>query len=374
MFSFRVDRRCGQTLARLGEIRTTRGAIPTPIFMPVGTQATVKTLTPLDLRDIEARIILANTYHLYLRPGTEVLDAFGGVHRFMAWDRPMLTDSGGFQIFSLQTLNKISDEGVRFASHLDGSRHLFTPELSMQVQQSIGADIMMVLDECCPYPADEATVRRAVLRSAAWAERCRRVHPRGHRDQALFGIVQGGMFPALRRESLERTAALDFEGLAVGGLSVGEPKDLMLATLDALMPHMPPERPRYLMGVGIPEDLLDGVERGVDMFDCVMPTRIARHGSVFTRDGRLQLGNAKHRLEERPIDETCTCYACRHFSRAYLRHLMKAGEILGKKLASLHNLAFLIGLMTEIRAALAADRFPAFKAAFLARYRAGGES
>jgi queuine tRNA-ribosyltransferase len=368
-FQFTVTRSSSECLGRTGIITTRRGEIPTPIFMPVGTQGTVKTLSPADLHEIDAKIILANTYHMMLRPGTDVLDSFGGLHRMMAWDRPMLTDSGGFQVFSLKTLNKISDEGVTFASHLDGKKYFLTPEASMQVQRSIGAEIMMVLDECCPYPADEKTARTALLRSVAWAKRCRDDHPPLRNGQALFGIIQGSMYSHLRRESLEQTFPLGFEGLAIGGLSVGEPKPLMIEVLDELMPQMPAHLPRYLMGVGTPEDMFYGVERGIDMFDCVLPTRIARHGAVFTPTGRIDLTGARWQLDDQPISTECSCYACRTFSRGYLRHLFKAKEILALRMASLHNLTFLLDLMKRIRAALAAGTYRALRQEFFQTYQ-----
>ncbi len=367
-FSFQVEHESRECLARTGLLRTRRGDIRTPVYMPVGTAGTVKTLSPEEVRAAGASIILGNTYHLYLRPGTDVLERFGGLHRFMAWDRPLLTDSGGFQVFSLKNLCKITDEGVLFASHLDGSRHWLTPEESMRIQRAIGAEIMMVLDECCPYPADEATARSALERSARWAARCRRDHPPGREGQALFGIVQGSTYLPLRLESLARTAELGFEGLAIGGLSVGEPKAEMIRILDGLMPAMPRDLPRYLMGVGSPEDLFYGVARGIDMFDCVLATRIARHGAAFTRRGRIDLTALPWRLSDEPIDPGCACYACRTFSRGYLRHLFKAKELLALRMASLHNVTFLITLMEEIRAAVAQGNFLAFQREFLAGY------
>lgn len=367
-FHFKLNFKSNECWGRVGEIHTRRGVIPTPKFMPVGTAGTVKTLSPEEIKAAGASIILGNTYHLYLRPGTAVLDHFGGLHRMMAWDRPMLTDSGGFQVFSLKKLNRISDDGVEFSSHLDGSKHWLTPEESMRIQRSIGSEIMMVFDECCPYPADEKAARSAMERSVAWAVRCRRDHPEMRNGQALFGIVQGSMYLPLRLESIKRTAEIGFEGLAVGGLSVGEPKEIMIDVLDGIMPAMPEHLPRYLMGVGTPEDLFMGVERGIDMFDCVHPTRIARHATVFTRRGRISLLNARRQLEEQPIDPGCSCYACRTFSRGYLRHLFKAKEILGLRMASLHNVTFMINLMDEIRQSLIENRFNRFKNEFLEQY------
>lgn len=367
-FTFSLDYSSEECWGRVGRIQTRRGEIPTPVFMPVGTAGTVKTLSPDEVKTAGASIILGNTYHLMLRPGTGVLDHFGGLHRMMAWDRPMLTDSGGFQVFSLKKLNKINDEGVEFASHIDGARYWLTPEESMRIQRSIGAEIMMVFDECCPYPADEKTARAAMERSVAWAKRCRADHPQLRNGQALFGIVQGSMYLPLRLESIKRTEEIGFEGLAVGGLSVGEPKPLMLEILDGMMPHMPKNLPRYLMGVGTPEDLFYGVERGIDMFDCVHPTRIARHATVFTTEGRISMMNARWQLSDAPIDADCSCYACRNFSRGYLRHLFKAKEILGLRMASLHNVTFMINLMNNIRQSLIEKRFIAFRDQFLGRY------
>lgn len=369
-FRFELKYKSEECWGRVGEIHTRRGIIPTPIFMPVGTAGTVKTLSPEDLHTAGASIILGNTYHLYLRPGTDVLDHFGGLHNMMAWNKPMLTDSGGFQVFSLKKLNKITDDGVEFSSHLDGSRHWLTPEESMRIQRSIGSEIMMVFDECCPYPADYTTAKAAMDRSVAWAKRCRADHPEMRNGQALFGIVQGSMYLPLRLESIERTGEIGFEGLAVGGLSVGEPKHLMIEVLDGMMPHMPEHLPRYLMGVGTPEDLFTGVERGIDMFDCVHPTRIARHATVFTTNGRISLLNARWQCSDEPMDSSCQCYACRNFSRGYMRHLFKAKEILGLRMASLHNVTFMINLMNNIRLSLIEKRFEQFKNEFLTRYLA----
>lgn len=367
-FKFEVDYKSEECWGRVGRINTRRGEIKTPIFMPVGTVGTVKTLSPEDLRTAGASIILGNTYHLLLRPGTDVLDKFGGLHKMMAWDRPMLTDSGGFQVFSLNKLNKITDDGVEFASHIDGKKYWISPEESMRIQRSIGSDIMMVFDECCPYPADEKRAKAALERSVAWAKRCRIDHPPMRNGQALFGIVQGSMYLPLRLDSIKRTEELGFEGMAVGGLSVGEPKDIMLDVLDKMMPHMPQYLPRYLMGVGTPEDLFYGVERGIDMFDCVHPTRIARHATVFSKTGRISLLNAKWQTDESPIDATCSCYACKTFSKGYMRHLFKAKEILGLRMASLHNITFMINLMDEIRKSLLEKRFNAFKNEFFSSY------
>jgi len=363
-FSFDLQKKDGE--ARLARFRTPHGVIHLPNFAPVGTQATVKTLTPDDLHALGTEIILANTYHLYLRPGTELLANFGGLHRFMGWDGPILTDSGGFQVFSLAHRRDIDDDGVTFRSHIDGSRHRFTPETVIAAEEAIGADIIMALDEC-PPPTDRPYVERSLARTHAWAARCQEAQTRP--DQALFGIVQGGVFPDLRRQSAEFLSGLDLPGYAIGGLSVGETKEQMYATLDELMPLMPADKPRYLMGVGTPEDILEAVARGVDFFDCVLPTRMARNGGLFTHAGRLNIRNAQYREDRRPVEENCTCYTCQHFSRAYLRHLFQTKEILGLRLATLHNLHFMLRLMESLREAIAAGRFAQFKDAFLAEYR-----
>jgi queuine tRNA-ribosyltransferase len=351
--------------ARLGRIGTPHGSISTPAFAPVGTQATVKALDPRDLHELGAELILANTYHLYLRPGAEVVAELGGLHGFMGWDGPILTDSGGFQVFSLAENRRATDEGVEFRSHIDGSQHLLTPEAVMRVQEQLGADIAMCLDECAE-PHDRAYNEQALARTHAWAERCRAAHQRA--DQALFGIVQGGIFPDLRRQSAEFLTGLDFPGYAVGGLSVGETKEQMYAMLDVTLPELPAGKPRYLMGVGAPEDLLEGVDRGVDLFDCVLPTRLARNAALFTREGRINLRNARFERDPAPPEAGCQCYTCRHFSRAYLRHLFKAEELLVYRLATIHNVHFLLRLMRDLRAAIAAGRFAAFKDDFLADY------
>ncbi|MCR4405619.1 MAG: tRNA guanosine(34) transglycosylase Tgt [Anaerolineae bacterium] len=364
-FEFKLVRQDRDSQARAGVFSTPHGDIPTPVFAPVGTQATVKTMSPRDLKELGASLVLANTYHLYLRPGAELIARLGGLHRFMAWHGPILTDSGGFQVFSLESLRRVSDEGVVFRSHLDGSEHRFTPEEAIRIQELLGADIIMCLDECAP-PLDRAYNEAALRRTHLWAERCRRAQTRN--DQALFGIVQGGVFADLRRKSVEFLTALDFPGYAIGGLSVGETKAQTHETLEITTALLPADRPRYLMGVGAPEDLFEGVARGVDIFDCVLPTRIARNGAVFTRRGRLNLRNACHATDPNPIEENCTCYTCRTFSRAYLRHLIQAKEILGLHLATLHNLHFLLQLMREIRQAILDGTFIALKDAFLSEY------
>lgn len=352
--------------ARLGLLHTPHGAVPTPLFAPVGTQATVKTMTPRDLRALGAGLILANTYHLFLRPGADLVQRMGGLHGFMGWDGPILTDSGGYQVFSLAHMRKLDADGVTFRSHIDGSLQRFTPESVMDTEQKLGADIAMCLDEC-PDPLDRTANERALVHTHAWAARCQAAHSRP--DQALFGIVQGGIFPDLRAESARYLGELGFPGYSVGGLAVGETKAQMIDTLALTCPLLPADKPRYLMGVGAPEDILEAVAQGIDMFDCVLPTRIARNGALLTHSGRLNIRNAQHTDSPLPIEEGCTCYTCQHFSRAYLRHLFKAGETLGLHLATLHNLHFMLRLMEQIRAALADGTFLAFKAQFLAGYQ-----
>jgi len=366
-FHFAVEQPDTACNARVGLLRTPHGDIPTPVFAPVGTQATVKTLAPDELVEAGTTLILANTYHLYLRPGANVIQRLGGLHPFMGWSGPILTDSGGFQIFSLESLRKISDEGVVFRSHIDGSEHFFSPEKAIEVQEKLGADIIMALDEC-PDPMNYDYNQAALERTHRWAERCLRAQSRT--DQALFGILQGGIFPDLRRESARFLTSLDFPGYAVGGLSVGEPKDKTWEMLKVTVPLLPRDRPRYLMGVGSPEDLFEGVAHGIDIFDCVLPTRLARNGAVFTDEGRLNLRKATLAEDNRPIGEGCGCYTCRHFSRAYLRHLYKAGEILGLRLNTIHNVFFLLDLMRKIRAAILAGQFAVLKQSFLSRYKA----
>jgi queuine tRNA-ribosyltransferase len=351
--------------ARAGLLQTPHGAIPTPCFAPVGTQGTVKALTPQELQDLGANLILANTYHMYLRPGAELVARLGGLHRFMAWDGPILTDSGGFQVFSLAGLRKVSDDGVTFRSHLDGSQHTFTPEKVVAIQEELGADIIMCLDECAP-PLDRAYNEEALKRTHLWAARCRQAQTRD--GQALFGIVQGGAFEDLRRESAAFLVGLDFPGYAIGGLSVGESKEQMYHMLDVTVPLLPGDKPRYLMGVGTPEDVLEGVARGVDLFDCVLPTRLGRNGAALTGEGRINLRNAQYAADPGPLEGGCECYACRNFSRAYIRHLVKANEILGLRLLTLHNLHFLLQLMRDVRRAIQAGTFAALKKQFLSTY------
>lgn len=365
-FEFQIQTIDAASAARTGVFHTPHGTIATPCFAPVGTQATVKTLTPADLESLGANLILANTYHLYLRPGSELIDRMGGLHRFMAWDRPILTDSGGYQVFSLAHRRKVDADGVTFRSHLDGSLHRFTPEKVMLIEAQLGADIIMVLDEC-PDPLDRPYNEAALQRTHNWAARCQAAQHRP--DQALFGIVQGGIFADLRMASARFLSSLDFLGYGIGGLAVGESKADMYATLDITIPCLPTHRPRYLMGVGAPEDIVQAVARGVDLFDCVLPTRVARNGGLMTHTGRLNLRNAQYAEDPRPVEEGCTCYCCRTFSRAYLRHLFKAGEILALRLATLHNLHFMLHLMDDIQHAIDGGTFDTFRAAFLANYQ-----
>jgi queuine tRNA-ribosyltransferase len=365
MFSFSISRSDTGTHARLGTFLTPHGPLTTPVFAPVGTQATVKTLTPRDLQDLGASLVLANTYHLFLRPGVDLIAAFGGLHAFIGWPGPMLTDSGGFQVFSLAQRRALDTDGVSFRSHIDGSLHRFTPESVIAAQEALGADIIMCLDECAE-PLDRVYNEAAVARTHAWAARCRQAQKR--RDQALFGIVQGGIFPDLRIHSAQTLRQLDFPGYAIGGLSVGETKDQMYATLDLTVPELPADKPRYLMGVGAPEDVIEGVARGIDIFDCVLPTRVARNGGLFTRRGRMNLRNSRYAADPLPVEPGCACYTCQNFSRAYLRHLVKAGEILGLHLATVHNIHFMMQLIADIREHIAASTFDAFRHGFLAGY------
>jgi queuine tRNA-ribosyltransferase len=351
---------CGR--ARGGRISFGRGVIDTPAFMPVGTYGTVKAMTPEELRGLGAQIILGNTFHLMLRPGTEVMRAHGGLHGFMNWPAPILTDSGGFQVFSLGALRKISEEGVEFRSPLNGDRVFLSPERAIEVQQALGSDVIMVFDECTPYPADEATARHSMELSLRWAERCRRVHVTG--DAAMFGLVQGGVYPHLRARSLHGLVEIGFEGYAIGGLSVGETKAEMAAIIDHITPQLPADKPRYLMGVGTPEDLVEAVRLGVDMFDCVLPTRNARNGHLFISTGVLRIRNSVHRSDTGPLDPDCECYTCRNYSRAYLHHLDRAGEILGARLNTLHNLHYYLRLMAEMRQAISTANLDAFAANF----------
>ncbi len=364
---YELIKECKQTGARLGRLHTPRGIINTPIFMPVGTAATVKAMTPEELKDMDAEIILSNTYHLYLRPGHELIERAGGLHKFMNWDRPILTDSGGFQVFSLGDLRKITEEGVEFRSHIDGSKHFLSPEKATEIQNALGSDIMMAFDECAPYPADHDYVKKSMERTTRWAKRCKDAH-KNPDTQALFGIVQGGMYRDLREQSVKELLELDFPGYSIGGLSVGEPKELMNEVLDYTIPLLPKDKPRYLMGVGSPDALIDGVIRGVDMFDCVLPTRIARNGTLMTSQGKVAIKNAKYYDDFTPLDPECDCYTCKNYTKAYLRHLYKANEMLSARLLTTHNLYFLINLMKDVRQAIMDDRLLDFKEEFFSRY------
>ena len=356
-----------KTGARAGIIHTPHGSFPTPIFMPVGTQASVKGVSPEELKELGAGIILSNTYHLFLRPGMELVREAGGLHKFMNWDRAILTDSGGFQVFSLGDLRKITEEVVTFRSHIDGSRKFLSPEVSMQVQMALGSDIVMAFDECVPYPADYDYAKQSTERTTRWAQRCKDTMT--SEQQGLFGIVQGGMYKDLRTRSVQELVAMDFPGYAVGGLSVGEPKELMYEMLEHTVSQLPQTKPRYLMGVGTPDCLVEGVLHGIDMFDCVFPTRVARNGTAMTWTGRLVMKNAEYTHDFRPIEEGCGCYACRHYTRAYIRHLVRANEIFGLRLLSLHNLYFLQSFMRELRQSILEDRFTEFRSNFLASYQ-----
>ena len=363
---YELIKECSRSGARLGKIHTPHGTFETPMFMPVGTQATVKTLSPEELYDMESQIILSNTYHLFLRPGHELVRKAGGLHKFMNYKRGMLTDSGGFQVFSLGAMRKIKEEGVTFRSHIDGSKKFLSPEIATQIQEALGADIAMAFDECIPYPADFAYARESTLRTTRWAQRCLESHTR--EDQSLFGIVQGGMYPELRKMSALQLTEMDFAGYGIGGLSVGEPKDLMYEMLDKTTCYMPKEKARYLMGVGTADCIVEAVNLGVDMFDCVYPTRVARNGTAMTTEGRLVVRNATYAEDFRPIDDNCNCYACRNFSRAYIRHLFKAEEIFALRLLTIHNLHFLLDFTKKIRQAIANDVFPEFRTRFLEKY------
>lgn len=358
---------CSQTGARLGIAHTPHGSFPTPTFLPVGTQASVKGMSPEELEGVGAGMILANTYHLYLRPGHDIIREAGGLHRFMAWKGPILTDSGGFQVFSLAKLRDITEEGVLFRSHIDGSKHLFTPEKVMEIQGAMGADIIMALDECIPHQAEFDYAKKSVERTTRWLHRC--MDAWTDRSQSLFGIIQGGAYRELREQSAKDTIACDLPGYAIGGLSVGENKERMYEVLDYTLPLMPEDRLRYLMGVGSPDCLVEGVLRGVDIFDCVFPTRLARNGTVLTSAGRQVIRNAKYARDYTPIDRECGCYCCTHFTRAYLRHLIKANEILGLRLTTWHNLYFLLDLMKQIRQAIIDNRLGDFRNSFFEKYQ-----
>ena len=365
--NFQLVQSCPHTGARAGELRTPHGTVPTPVFIPVGTQATVKTLTPDEVREIGLKMVLANTYHLYLRPGIEVIKQMGGLHAFMGWEGAILTDSGGYQIFSLAPLCRVSDEGAAFRSHIDGSEHFMTPERAIELQEALGADVAMVLDECPAYGESPEKVAEAVARTHQWAERCREAHAR--KDQALYAIVQGGVYPELRRQSAEYLTSLDFAGYAIGGLSIGEPKPVTLEMVEAAVAFLPENKPRYLMGVGAPEDIVESVARGIDLFDSALPTRVARNGALFTWQGRRNIRNASFRRLDQPVLAGCECYTCRTFSAAYLHHLFRSEELLAYRLATIHNLHFMHTLMTEIRSAILGGTFSAFRDGFWAQYK-----
>lgn len=370
--TYELIKQCPHTGARAGRIRTPHGSFDTPIFMPVGTQASVKTLAPEELKEMGAGIILSNNYHLFLRPGSKLVKEAGGLHKFMNWDRAILTDSGGFQVFSLGDLRKISEEGVTFRSHIDGSKKFLSPEIATQSQMDLGADIIMAFDECVPYPADFKYTRESMELTLRWAQRCKDTMT--NPNQGLFGIVQGGMYKDLRIECANRLVDMDFPGYAVGGLSVGEPKELMYEMLDITLEHLPQNKARYLMGVGTPDCLVEGVMRGIDMFDCVYPTRVARNGTAMTWNGRLVIKNAQYEHDFHPIDEHCNCYTCRNYSRAYIRHLVRVNEIFGLRLLTIHNLHFLIDFMRQMRQSIMEDRFPEFYRKFTANFSFNAKS
>ena len=370
--TYELIKQCPHTGARAGRIHTPHGSFDTPIFMPVGTQASVKTLAPEELKEMGAGIILSNNYHLFLRPGSKLVKEAGGLHKFMNWDRAILTDSGGFLGFSLGDLRKISEEGVTFRSHIDGSKKFLSPEIATQSQMDLGADIIMAFDECVPYPADFKYTRESMELTLRWAQRCKDTMT--NPNQGLFGIVQGGMYKDLRIECANRLVDMDFPGYAVGGLSVGEPKELMYEMLDITLEHLPQNKARYLMGVGTPDCLVEGVMRGIDMFDCVYPTRVARNGTAMTWNGRLVIKNAQYEHDFHPIDEHCNCYTCRNYSRAYIRHLVRVNEIFGLRLLTIHNLHFLIDFMRQMRQSIMEDRFPEFYRKFTANFSFNAKS
>jgi queuine tRNA-ribosyltransferase len=367
---FRITHKDKNSQARIGELILAHGELQTPCFMPVGTQGTVKAISMQELEDSEAKIILCNAYHLFLRPGMEVVRKAGGLHKFISWDKPILTDSGGYQVFSLALLRKISDTGVEFQSHIDGARHLFTPESVIGIQSDLGSDIIMPLDECVQYPCAKEQAKAAILRTIDWARRSKAVFGAGR--QLLFGIVQGSNYEDLRKECVGRLVDMDFDGYAIGGVSVGEPKDLRYNTVSFSAPLLPPKKPRYLMGVGLPQDIIEAVGSGIDMFDCVIPTRYGRNGTAFTSLGKITVRNAAYSKDFSPLDPDCSCYGCKKFSRAYLRHLFNTEEILGLRLVSLHNVYFFLGLMQKIREAISQNRFGEFKKDFLKKYNNQG--
>ncbi len=364
---YELIKKCKQTGARLGKVHTPHGSFDTPVFMPVGTQATVKGMSPDELKEIEAKIILSNTYHLYMRPGEDIVKEAGGLHKFMNWDRPILTDSGGFQVFSLSDLRDIKEEGVTFKSHIDGSKHFISPEKAIEIENTLGADIIMAFDECTPYPSDYNYAKNSLERTTRWAKRCKEAHKRPD-EQALFGIVQGSTYKDLRIQSANELLELDFSGYSIGGLSVGEPAEEMYEMLDVTVPILPEDRPRYLMGVGSPDYLIEGAIRGIDMFECVLPTRIGRNGTVLTCRGKVIIRDAKYARDFGKLDPECDCYTCRNFSRAYIRHLLKAQEVLGIRLTTWHNLRFLIKLMENVRQAIMDDRLMDFRNEFFSAF------
>ena len=369
MFEYKIIAEDKETGARAGEFTTPHGIIKTPVFMPVGTQATVKAIIPEELETLGAQIILSNTYHLYMRPGEDIVAEAGGLHRFMNWKHPILTDSGGFQVFSLGDLRKINEDGVEFRSHIDGSKHFMRPEDSIAIQEKLGADIIMAFDECVKLPAEQDYSQKSMERTVRWAKRCKEFHSR--EDQALFGIVQGCTFEKQRIECARLLQEIDFPGYAIGGLSVGESHEEMYRILDCTVPELPKEKPRYLMGVGFPTNLVEGIARGIDMFDCVLPTRNGRNGTVFTHEGRMNLKNLKYARDFTPMDPHCGCYACRNYTRAYIRHLHTAGEILAARLCSLHNVHFLVNLVAEARQAIIDGRFAQFRRNFMETFMDG---
>ena len=365
--TYELIKTCKQTGARLGKVHTPHGSFDTPMFMPVGTLATVKTMSPEELIEMQAKIILSNTYHLWLRPGSDIVREAGGLHKFMNWNKPILTDSGGFQVFSLSEMRDITEEGVHFRHHLSGEKLFFSPEIAMKIQNDLGSDIMMVLDECPPYPASHDYMKKSIERTTRWAERSLNAHKRSS-EQGLFGIIQGGEYEDLRKQSAQDIVSLDFPGYAIGGLSVGEPKEIMNRILEFTTPLMPSKKPRYLMGVGSPGSLIDGAMRGIDMFDCVLPTRIARNGTCMTSTGRLVVRNAKYARDFSPIDEHCQCHVCQNYTRAYIRHLINCNETLGFRLTTYHKLHFLLKLMEQVRTAISEDRLGDFQEAFFEQY------
>ena len=369
MFEYKIIAEDSHTGARAGEFITPHGVIKTPVFMPVGTQATVKAIVPEELEALGAQIILSNTYHLYMRPGEDIVDEAGGLHRFMNWKHPILTDSGGFQVFSLSDLRKINEDGVEFRSHIDGSKHFMRPEDSIAIQEKLGADIIMAFDECVKLPAEQDYSQKSMERTVRWARRCKEFHTRT--DQALFGIVQGCTFETQRIECARKLQEIDFPGYAIGGLSVGESHDEMYRILDCTVPELPKDKPRYLMGVGFPTNLVEGIARGIDMFDCVLPTRNGRNGSVFTCTGRMNLKNLQYARDFTPLDANCGCYACKNYTRAYIRHLQTAGEILAARLCSLHNVYFLVNLVAQARQAIIDGRFSSFRRNFMENFMEG---